>query len=337
MNTFRNNRIGFVFPALIVTLTLFFTIFSYANFMQSDIHHKDHTSTKDEHSTEIPIKTIADRQKYLKPVLKGGVKEFHLTAEVIRWEYTKGKTILVWGFNGQIPGPEIRVRENDKVRIVITNKLPKAITVHWHGVDVPFEQDGVPEITQKAIQPGEVYIYEFVAKPAGTRFYHAHGSKMGDEAEQLDMGLSGAFIIEPRNYKRPDREYVLILDDWQAMSEGHVNGHSGNYDLFTINGLAFPSTEPIKVRKGERVRLRIINTSVSTFHPMHLHGHQFKVVAVDGNPVPPAAQLIRNTITLHPGETYDIEFIANNPGTWLFHCHELHHADAGMATLIVYY
>ena len=109
-----------------------------------------------------------------------------------------------------------------------------------------------------------------------------------------------------------------------------------DYNLFTINGKSFPASDPIEVKKGDRVRLRLINAGTSTIHPMHLHGHQFKVVAVDGNVVPPAAELTRNTITLHPGETYDIEFVANNPGIWLFHCHELHHADGGMIVPVIY-
>lgn len=326
-----------------------------------------------EREERIPLKTAGGREERLETAIKNGIKEFRLTAEPIRWEYAEDKTILAWGYNGQIPGPEIRVMEGDRVRIVFTNKLPKATTIHWHGVDVPNDQDGVPGVTQKAIKPGETYTYEFIAKPAGTRMYHTHGGvAMGDEAQQLDMGLSGAFIIEPTGYQKPDKEYTLIFDEWQTVPMGEAreqhssfllqqafahahmedNDHAGmmnmsvmmgqdhretmDYNLFTINGRSFPDTEPIKVKRGERVRLRLINGGTSTIHPMHLHGHQFKIVAIDGNEVSPIAQLTRNTNTLHPGETYDIEFIANNPGTWLFHCHELHHADGGMIVPIVY-
>ncbi len=310
--------------------------------------HMGGSSTYDK---KLPNKSPADRVP-LTYTEKDGVKEFALTAEAMNWEYTKGKTVVAWGYNGQIPGPEIRVTEGDKVRIAVTNKLPKATTVHWHGIDVPNSQDGVPGVTQEAIQPGETYTYEFVAKPAGTRFYHTHGgAAMVDEAEQLDMGLSGAFIIEPKNYatNKPDREYTLILDEWNTIGMTGMNKIAGKmmgsnisavmgmaYNVFTINGRAFPDTETLKVKKGERVRIRMINGGTSTIHPMHLHGHQFKVVAVDGNPVPLAAQLTRNTQPIHPGETYDVEFIADNPGTWLFHCHELHHADGGMIMAIVY-
>lgn len=293
----------------------------------------------------LPTKNDAERKPSLEPVIKDGVKEFQLSARPIRWEYQTGKTILAWGYEGQVPGPEIRVTEGERVRIVFTNNLPQPTTVHWHGINVPANMDGVPGFSQDPIQPGATFTYEFTATPAGTHFYHTHGSKHGDEAQQLDMGLSGPFIIDSAAERKADREYTLILDDWQTlpMMNGMMNtsmmmggGHSMNYDIFTINGRAFPETKPLLVKKGERVRLRLVNAATSTFHPMHLHGHQFKIVALDGNPVPENAQETRNTITLHPGETADIEFVADNPGVWLFHCHELHHADGGMIVPIQY-
>jgi len=291
------------------------------------------------------------------------VKEFNLVAQAIDWELTPGKMIKAWAYNGQIPGPELRVQEGDRVRVTFKNELPVATAIHWHGVDVPNAMDGVPGVTQEPVQPGHTFVYEFIAKPAGTRFYHTHGSGMGDEAMQMDMGLSGAFIIEPHGKPQYDREYTLILDDWvwpspsmesasqtMSMSPHEVQGQMTqpsqlgmgpgevmeNYNAFTINGKSFPATQPLVVKPGEWVRLRLINVSSMTFHPMHPHGHQFRVVATDGNPVPEAAQLTKNTITVMPGESYDIEFVADNPGTWLFHCHELHHADQGLATLVQY-
>jgi len=286
-----------------------------------------------------------------------GVREFTLVAQAVQWELAPGKRVQAWAYNGQVPGPTLRVREGDLVQVTFKNELPEPTTVHWHGIDVPNEMDGVPGVTQAAVQPGETFLYRFVAKPAGTRFYHTHGSKMGDEARQMDMGLSGPFIVEPRQDKPPyDREYALLLGAWmladageQAMehdmstmqqegSDGPAQGMEGMepYNAFSINGKSWPATPPLVVRQGERVRLRLINVSTMSFHPMHLHGHQFKVVAADGNPIPEPAQLTKNTLTLMPGESYDIEFLADNRGVWLFHCHELHHADGGMATLVQY-
>lgn len=302
--------------------------------------------TKD--SSALPLKKASDAKAMLEPTLASdGTKEFTLAAQPIRWEYAKGKTITAWGYNGQVPGPEIRVKEGDKVRIKFTNNLPKATTVHWHGLNVPNSMDGVPGVTQDAIKPGGSFTYEFTATPAGTHFYHTHGSGHTDEAQQSDMGLSGAFIVEPNGYQKPDKDFTLVLDDWQTgmgmgdfnmamQSMGADHNMAMNYNLFTMNGLAYPDTKPLDVKKGDKVRVRLINASASTTHPMHLHGHQFKVIAADGNPIPEAAQLTRNTITLNPGETYDIEFTADNPGVWAFHCHELHHAGSGMLTLLKY-
>ncbi|MFN4219001.1 MAG: multicopper oxidase family protein [Candidatus Bipolaricaulia bacterium] len=272
-----------------------------------------------------------------------GVKGFTLVAQKVSWELAPGKVVQAWAYNGQVPGPELRVTEGDTVKIAFKNELPVPTSIHWHGVDVPNAMDGVPGLTQGAVRPGETFLYEFIARPAGTRFYHTHGSQMGlDEASQMDMGLYGALIIAPQEEQLShDREYTVILDDWIVPASPH-GGHESSAQMpeegsvFTLNGKAFPATKPLVVRQGERVRLRLINVSSMSFHPMHLHGHQFKVVATDGNPVPEAAQVTKNTITVMPGESYDIEFIANNPGTWLFHCHELHHADGGMATVVQY-
>lgn len=293
----------------------------------------------------LPVRGPADGKPRLTPALKDGVKEFLLSAEPVRWEYQDGKTVLAWGYDGHVPGPEIRVTEGERVRVVFTNRLPQPTTVHWHGLDVPASMDGVPGISQPPVAPGASFTYEFTATPAGTHFYHTHGSKHGDEAQQMDMGLSGAFIVESPSQPAVDREYTLVLDEWQTspMGGGMMNmammmdgGHVMDYDLFTVNGRAFPATAPLLVQEGERVRLRVVNAGTSTIHPMHLHGHQFRITAADGNPVPPGAQWTRNTLTVHPGETYDVEFIADNPGVWLFHCHELHHADGGMIVPLQY-
>lgn len=279
-------------------------------------------------------------------VERGGVKEFRLSAEPVRWEYARGRTVEAWAYNGRVPGPEIRVSESDPVRIIFTNRLPTPTTIHWHGLHVPAAQDGMPGIGQRPIQPGETFTYEFVARPAGTRWYHAHGSAHGDEAAQLDMGLAGPFIVEAAG-TRYDREYVLVLDDWMVLPDGRngalaMAGHGAMaehvmaHNLFTVNGRAFPDTQPLTVREPDRVLLRFIGASTSTVHPMHLHGHSFTIVAVDGNPVPQAARLVRDTLPVGPGERYDVELLADNPGAWLLHCHELHHADAGMAMLFLY-
>ncbi len=275
---------------------------------------------REDQYADVPVRSRDDAIAELPYVEDGdGVKEFHLTVDEVMWDYGgDGEPVYSWGYNAQLPGPDIRVTEGDRVRVVVENNLPDATSVHWHGVDLEWEADGVPGVTQDPIAPGDTYVYEFTATPAGTRIYHTHGSHHGDEHVQMDMGLAGALIIDPPEFDAPDVDVTWVLTE--RINQG----------LFAIQGAVFPSVPPIEVSEGERVRVRMINAGSSTIHPMHLHGHQYRVVAVDGNPVPDAAQLTRNTQPVLPGETYDVEFIADNPGIWLFHCHELQHAAGGM-------
>jgi len=297
----------------------------------------------------LPKRSPENSIQRLSYVEKDGVKEYYLTVDEVLWEYKEGKYVHVWAYNGQIPGPEIRVKEGDRVRVIVKNNLPVPTTIHWHGVDVENKADGVPGFTQFPIKPGETYNYEYTAKPSGTRFYHSHGSKFGDSVTQVDMGLTGPLIIEPKlQGKKYDREYIYLLDEWEIDYDGSNAAFSGlgdvhihesaktNYNTFTVNGRVFPDIEPLMVKEGETVLLRLINVGTQEMHPMHTHGHSFKVVAIDGNIVPEVAQQMRDVITVHPAERYDIEIVADNPGAWLFHCHHLHHAAAGMTVAFLY-
>ena len=227
---------------------------------------------------------------------------------MVQWEVLGGEFVEVWGYNGQYPGPEIRVTEGDKVRVNLTNNLPEATTIHWHGLEVPNDQDGVPGITQPDIEPGASWTYEFVAPKPGTMMYHTHSNTL----IQLSRGLFGAFIVEPRGgLPQYDREYTLLLHETAG--------------LYTINGHSFPKTleaSLLKIKTGERILIRMINAG-NLHHPMHLHGHQFKVVQLDGNPL--TNPVVVNTQNIAPGQTVDVEVIGTNPGTWVFHCHVLSH------------
>jgi FtsP/CotA-like multicopper oxidase with cupredoxin domain len=254
-----------------------------------------------------------------------GFKVFELTTKAVQWPILDGTTITAYTYNGTVPGPMIRVTEGDQVRVIVKNELPEATTVHWHGVEVPNAMDGVPGVTQEPIEPGETFIYEFTAKPAGTFMYHSHFE--GDV--QVSAGLYAPFIIDPKEPEQnpPDVDKTLmiaesLLRDGQTFAPMPMSGMEPNF--FTINGKAFPATEEITVEKGERVRLRLIGIG-QFIHPMHLHGLPFKIVSTDGHPVPEAAQLTKDTVSVAPGERYDIEFVATEPGQWMLHCHILHH------------
>jgi len=255
---------------------------------------------------------------------ENGVKVFELTTKAVQWPILDGVSVTAWTYNGTVPGPMIRVTEGDRVRVIVKNELDQPTTIHWHGVEVPNSMDGVPGVTQAPIQPGETFTYEFTAKPAGTFMYHSHYE--GDL--QVSAGLYAPFIIDPKEPSgQPDVDVTLMISEWlvrngQNFAAMPMGGMEPNY--FTINGKSFPSTETINVKKGQLVRLRLI--AIGQFiHPMHLHGMPFKIVATDGHPVPVAAQLTKDTVSVAPGERYDVEFVATEPGQWMLHCHILHH------------
>lgn len=257
--------------------------------------------------------------------VENGVKVFELTTEAVQWPILKDVSATAYTYNGTVPGPMIRVTEGDRVRIVVKNGLSVPTTVHWHGLEVPNNMDGVPGVTQDPIEPGQTFTYEFTARPAGTFWYHSHYE--GDV--QVGAGLYAPFIVDPKAPEGdlPAVDKTLILSEWllrsgQTFAAMPMSGMEPNY--FTINGRSFPDTETITVRKGDLVRLRLVGAG-QLIHPMHLHGLPFKIVATDGHPVPDAVQLTKDTLSIAPGERYDIEFIASEPGQWMLHCHILHH------------
>src|SRR3989338_8431089 len=192
-------------------------------------------------SDKVPLAKELKGLQVLKYTLENGVKVFNLEAAPIRWPILKDTTVTAWAYNGMVPGPLIRVTEGDKVKIILKNNIPEATTIHWHGILVPNNMDGIPDETQKPIQPGETFTYEFTAKPKGTFWYHSHF----DSDKQISVGLSGAFIIEPKGglVPKPDINKVLMLNEWrviagQTYAAMPATGMDGNF--FTINGKAFP-------------------------------------------------------------------------------------------------
>lgn len=262
--------------------------------------------------------------------LDDGVKVFHLVAEPLRQQFTPGLMVNCWGYNGQTPGPTIEVIEGDRVRIHFTNHLPEQTTVHWHGILLPNSMDGVGGLTQPHVQPGETFTYEFtINQEASTHLYHPHI----DEMTQIAMGMHGFFIIHPRdpNVRRVDRDFCIFLNEWRVDPGTYtpVTTEMLDFNYFTMNSHVFPGTEPLVVRLGQRVRVRLANVMMS-IHPIHLHGYTFKVTGTDGGPIPESAQWPETTVMVAPGQARDIEFVANAPGDWAFHCHKTHHIMNGM-------
>ena len=418
------------------------------------------------------------------PEPTGQVKAYDLVVRQASWELLPGVTVPAITYNDTIPGPAILVKEGDTLQVTVKNELDQDTSIHWHGLHVPNDMDGVPGVTQAPIKPGETFIYQFPASHAGTFMYHPHINSVA----QIDNGLYGLLVIEPQRPDTPvfDKEFSMMLgawvvgngpahaqmdtmgrqmremgtqmmdlesqmsmmgemngpmddlrrqmgnmgqemmgmgdqmegaarqmeqgggtmedmgepiEDWRrqmgdmveemmdmsgrmrdmgsqagmedqlgdigqrlatmsdqmrAMSSqmgditgpmdgagGQMGGMNMDYNYFTINGKAYPASEPWTVREGDRVRVRLVNIS-NLAHPMHLHGQDFKVIAKDGEPIPQANQQWMNTLSVDSGETYDVAFIADNPGNWVFHCHELHHTEnngvepGGLIQLIQY-
>ncbi|MBI2318293.1 MAG: copper oxidase [Betaproteobacteria bacterium] len=245
--------------------------------------------------------------------MNAGWKEFHLVAEPVVREIAPGMQANLWGYNGQSPGPTIECVEGDRLRIFVTNRLPEHTTVHWHGVLLPNGMDGVGGLTQPQIPPGKTFVYEFQMKHSGTFMYHPHA----DEMVQMAMGMMGAIVVHPRNpaERRVDRDFVFLMNAFLIEPGARTPSvaEMTDFNLWCWNSRVFPGIDHLPVRLGDRVRIRIGNLTM-TNHPIHIHGHAFKVSCTDGGWVPEGARWPETTIDMPVGALRAIEFVADNPG-----------------------
>jgi manganese oxidase len=254
--------------------------------------------------------------------MDGEVKVFTLETTNVQWETSPGMAFPAFAYNGRVPGPTIRATEGERIRIVYTNNMDQSHAIHFHGMYVPNDQDGVPFITQPPVEPGATHTYEFTLRNPGTHMYHSHHNA----AEQTAGGLMGAFIVDPKDASREpayDAEYIMVLND---TSLG-----------FTINGRQFPYTQPIVAKLGQKVRIRYMNEGFM-IHPMHLHGLPQLVFSKDGWNLP--VPYMCDTLNIAPGERYDVIVEASELGVWAYHCHILTHAESrhgmfGMVTVLI--
>jgi FtsP/CotA-like multicopper oxidase with cupredoxin domain len=276
-----------------------------------------------------PAETEGQGNQPLEPRNENGTKIFDLTATEVRWETSPGVFVNAMAYNGTVPGPEIRVHRDDHVLIVVHNDMTQPTIMHFHGLTVPNDMDGVPFITQDPIAPGGFFTYEFdVVDPPGMYVYHSHFNS----TEQVGKGLYGAFYVQPpdddwgRLYGRKvDVESTLFLGD----------GPTG----FVLNGKEFPATQPIVATLGDDVLIHLSNDGAQ-IHPMHLHGYHFQVVAEDGFVLDRANRYMADTLAVAPGQLFDILVHAKYPGVWAYHCHILPHVEGphgmyGMVTALI--
>jgi FtsP/CotA-like multicopper oxidase with cupredoxin domain len=296
----------------------------------------------------------------------GQTKRFSLALATATVEPLPKHRVPVHAVNGVAPGPILRASEGDELEITVVNRLPKATSIHWHGIPIPFTMDGSGSFSQQAIRPNETFVYRFVAPQAGTYMYHSHLNELEFES------VSGMFIVDPQVDGREPRyasdmpifissipwekartaEAQAILAGGMMMTDmaakpgadplpgvGDAMDRMDMVDYWCFNGKTFPATQPIAVRSGDLVRLRFGNLT-NMAHPIHLHGHWFRVIAQDGSPL--ERPQIMNTVPVHPGQTIDIDFLANNPGVWPLHCHIIahmvdnHDMMSGLMTVVQY-
>ncbi|CAN5510045.1 hypothetical protein BH24ACT5_BH24ACT5_21630 [soil metagenome] len=282
-----------------------------------------------------PAETEGRGNEALVPeILPDGTKHFELTASIVDWEVAPGEVVQAWAYNGIVPGPRIDLDVGDTVEFEFTNELPLGSDIHWHGIEVPNEMDGVAPFTQDLVLSGETFAYRFTTTEAAIGMYHAHAH--GDQA--IPNGLFGTIYVGDvplptgrtiSGIELPD-DITIAHDIPMVVNDAGVIGMS-------LNGKSFPATEPLVVDLGDWVEATYFNEGLQS-HPMHLHGFDQFVIAKDGKPLdqPYAA----DTILVAPGERYTVMFHADQVGTWVWHCHIINHVESsagmfGMVTAVI--
>ena len=321
---------NFWYLRLLVTVSVLLCSLCGCPFVYAAVQSAPHSNTPSN-----PPVVVPDVPK-LPWTLENGVKVFRLTSEVVQRELLPAssmgpaKVVTLWGYNGSVPGPTIEVNEGDRVRVIFKNNLPEDTTVHWHGLEIPIDMDGVPFISQPLVKPGGTFVYEFTLNQNGTFFYHSHG------AMQEMMGMIGFFIIHPKKPNLPacQKDFGIVLQEFAVLPNNPIpNSMSMEFNWLTFNGKSAPATTPMIVRQGDRVRIRFINIGMD-HHPIHLHGNQFYITGTEGGRIPKSAWFPSNTMVVGVAQGRDIEFDAIHPGDWMLHCHMPHHMMNNMASMV---
>ncbi|MGE3806585.1 MAG: multicopper oxidase family protein [Gemmataceae bacterium] len=275
---------------------------------------------RDPNLPPVPV-TVPDLPK-LPFKMVDGVKEFHLHAQPVKVEILPDLWINHWGYNGTMPGPTLEVFQGDRIRVHVHNELPEPTTLHFHGFELHNTQDGIPFVTQNPIMPGKTAVYEFHLHQVGTFIYHPHF------AMQEAIGMVGAVIIHPKEPYQPvvDQDFVLIAQEFAIRPASNTpDTTSMDFNFLTFNGHAGPYATPLVCKLGHRVRIRFINFSTFDHHPFHLHGHTWWITGTEGGRIPEPAWIPGNEVLVGVAQVRECEFIANNPGDWVQHCHMFHH------------
>ena len=278
-----------------------------------------------------PAETEGKGNQLLEPqILSDGTKEFHLTAAITQWEVAPGQVVDAWTYNGMVPAPMIRVDVGDRVRVVLDNQLPMGTDIHWHGVKVPNNMDGVAPLTQPLVESGETFIYEFTATEPAIAMYHAHHHAQ----MQVPNGLFGAFIVGDTPVPRGQTvSGIEIPEDMEIAQEIPMVLNDAGVIGLSLNAKSFPATEPYTGKVGDWVVAHYFNEGLQ-IHPMHQHQFPQLVFAKDG--IPLDQPYWADTVAIAPGERYSVLFLLEDPGVWVWHCHILNHveSDTGMFGMV---
>ncbi|MGK0274936.1 MAG: FtsP/CotA-like multicopper oxidase with cupredoxin domain [Ilumatobacter sp.] len=282
-----------------------------------------------------PAETEGIGNQILEPeILADGTKKFYLTAEVIPWEVSPGEIVDAWAYNGQVPGPQIKVDVGDNVQVELTNLTPMGTDIHWHGVHTPNDMDGVSPFTQDPVSTGDTFTYEFLAEDPAIGMYHAH---LHSQTSVIN-GMFAAIQIGPTPlpYGQTISGVTIPEDVVPVFDKPMVLNDAGTIGL-SLNGKSFPATEAIVMNEGEWGVIHYYNEGL-TAHPMHLHQFPQLIFAKDG--IPLDQPYWSDTINVAPGERYSVLFQGDTVGTWVYHCHILTHVERttgmfGMVTAVI--
>ena len=237
-----------------------------------------------------------------------GYRVLHARAGQARLRGNDAGPTPIWGYDGMSPGPTLRVKQGDALKVRLVNDLDQSTVVHWHGLRLPNAMDGVPFLTQRPIEPGQSFDYHFAPPDAGTFWYHTHFGS----SEQLARGLYGVLVVEEREPVEVDRDLVLVLDDWRLLDDGTIQPSFGNFHDAMMAGrlgqyitLNSADTLDLAVKTNERLRLRIVNTANSRIFQFRIAQHAARVMAVDGQPCPPNVAP-NGVLRLGPGNRVDL-------------------------------
>ena len=282
-----------------------------------------------------PASTEGTGNQLLEPnVQADGTKQFEVTIAISHWEVEAGRSVEAWTYNGQVPGPAIRVDDGDRVEVIFHNELPMGTDVHFHGVRLENQMDGVAPLTQPLIESGDSFTYSFVAVGPAVSMYHAHHHGQ----LQVPNGLFGTIIIgdTPLPLGRVIGG-IEVPEDLEVVTELPMVLNDAGVIGYSLNGKSFPATEPLVVGVNDWFVVHYYNEGLQ-IHPMHLHGFPQLVFSKDGYPLDEPYWV--DTLNVAPGERYSILVHADAAGAWVWHCHILNHVEReegmfGMVTAVI--